>query len=385
LGYAYALGGLGLGLNTVNVLLLPLAVTDLGLGLQAIALLLAIKAVAEMVVAMPAGFLIERIGARGTYRSGCLMICLGGTGMVAGDALSLLAASQVVLGLGRQLIWVSGQSYISQLRSGESRDRDVGRFSLVANSGQVVGPLLAGLVADRLDAQTAFGLLPAFGFIFVVLSIGAPPLPVAKASTTAPTKRSRRTVTLLHSAPMRVILWLTFARLWLPTVWTSFLSLFLVESGTPVSVAATALSVMALVAAASAAFTPYATRLGSPFTVTIVALIVSVTGVWLTPGATSVPAIYLPAVLVGLGQGLSLPLLILLVSRSVPDQDRTLALSLRSSVNQFAAMVAPLALAPTIALTTIGLGFGLAGGVALFTLIAAGLTQRRSTASRIGF
>lgn len=176
---------------------------------------------------------------------------------------------------------------------------------------------------------------------------------------------------------MQLVLLLTFTRLWLPTIWVAFLPLFLVTQGASVGVAATAASSMALVATLTTLFTGRLARLGRPTTVTTVALGMSCLGVALTPLASGIPAVYLPAALVGIGQGISLPLLLVLVSEMAPPSQRNLALSLRTGISQAAAAAAPLVVTPIIGIGGLGMGFASASGVGALLLVGAVVLAKR--------
>jgi MFS family permease len=87
----------------------------------------------------------------------------------------------------------------------------------------------------------------------------------------------------------------------------------------------------------------------------------------------SSPWFYVPAILIGIGQGISLPMLISFVSSSVPPGQRGLALSLRSGVNQAAAAGAPIVTAPIIGFSSISVGLGLAAAIGFAPLVVAAL------------
>src|SRR4029450_864735 len=59
------------------------------------------------------------------------------------------------------------------------------------------------------------------------------------------------------------------------------------------------------------------------------------------PAVRFVPAVYVPALLIGTGVGISLPLLMASVSSEVPPDQRGLALGMRMSMNQAAGTLAP--------------------------------------------
>ena len=100
-------------------------------------------------------------------------------------------------------------------------------------------------------------------------------------------------------------------------------------------------------------------------TVAAVALGLGALGLAFAAVLDSIPAAYIVSFLVGIGNGLSLPILLVLVSRAVSWDKRGLALGLRAEVNQLAAAIAPVLIAVVISAVTVATGFLLAAGVAL--------------------
>src|SRR5207302_5500150 len=74
---------------------------------------------------------------------------------------------------------------------------------------------------------------------------------------------------------------------------------------------------------------------------TAIALGLGVIGTAMSPWVAWVPAVYLPALLIGTGVGISLPLLMATVSSEVPADQRGVALGMRMSMNRAASTLAP--------------------------------------------
>lgn len=350
--------------------LVPLRASELGVSLGVIGLLLGVKGLTETVLAVPLGAFIDRVGAKRAYLIGSIGVALAGLGFVLATSVVALFALQVALGATRPLAWVGGQSYVSGMRDGADRSYDTGRFSFAANVGQILTPLMAGLAVQFLGTRQAFLVVLVYGLVFFLVAVT---LPDSGRSATRDSGGSgfRAAAHLLKLGDMQVVMLLTFTRLWLPSVWSSFLPLYLVSVGTAASIAGTAASSMAVVATLTSLLTGRIARLGRPAVVTAVALGIACLGVALTPAATGVPSVYLPAAMVGIGQGLSLPMLLVLVSAAAPAGQRSLALGLRSGVNQAAATAAPILIAPIIAIGGLVVGFTLAGGIGAICLAAA--------------
>lgn len=368
---AYASGGFGLGVSSLNYFLVPLAAADLGASVTVIGLLLGAEALTEMVVSVPLGGLIDRTGARRAYLAGTALLALVGVGFMLAPSIALLFALQVAYGVARPLGWVGGQSYIGGMRSAAEHSHDSGRFSFVANLGQIVAPALAGGAVQLFGVQLAFGVVVLFGVVFFAVGLGLPDDGRAAHPQGESRASFRPAVRLLALRGMQVVMLLTFTRLWLISVWTAFLPLYLVGLGTAPSVVGSAVSSMAVVATLTSLLTGRIARLGRSAVVAAAGLGVTAAGVALSPVLTSVPVVYLPAALVGIGMGLSLPMLLVLVSAAAPSGQRSLALGLRASVNQGAATAAPVLVAPVIGAAGVAAGFPLAAALGALVLAAA--------------
>ncbi|WP_116947630.1 MFS transporter [Jiangella endophytica] len=371
---AYAVGGFGLSMNAVLYLLVPLRADELGAGVGVIGLLIGVKALFETVLSVPMGAFMDRVGAKRSIQIGTAATALVGVGMMAASSLWLLFVLQALMGVVRPLGWIGGQSYAAGLRGGKHRSHDAGRFSSVANLGQIVSPIVAGALVGWHDAQAAFAMVVALGVIFFVVSLG---LLDAGRSAADTGSGFGAALGLMRLSRIQTVMFLTFNRLWIPAAWSSFFPLYLVGNGASPTVAGSVISAMAIVATVTSFFTGRIARLGTPVAVTSVALALGCLGVAVSPVLDTMPLFYLAAALVGVGQGLSLPMLITLMSDAAPPDQRSLALGLRSGVNQAAATVAPVAIGPLIGAAGLVVGFPVAAAIGLAFVLAATWSARR--------
>lgn len=372
---AYATGGFGLSINAVLYLLVPLRAAELGAGVGLIGLLVGVKALAEAALSVPIGAFMDRRGPRLALLLGTSGTAVVALAMAVAPSVLLLLVLQVAMGVVRPLGWVGGQSYVAGMRGGTARAHDTGRFGFVANAGQIVAPLLAGAVAGLAGTAAAFVVVVVWGAVFFVLSWTLPDAGRSTARAAAGSGFGAAGV-LLRIRGVQVVMLLTFTRLWIPAVWSAFFPLYLVSEGSSPALAGSVLSVMGLSASVTSLLTGRIASLGGPVGVTAFSLAVSLLGVGLSAAWASVPLAYVVAALVGFGQGLSLPMLISLTSQAVPAEVRSLALGLRSGVNQAAATLAPVVIGPLIAVTGAAVGFPVAATAgALF--IGAALARSR--------
>lgn len=368
---AYAMGGFGLAMNAMIQFLLPLRAAELGIGIGVIGLLLGTKAFTEAVVSIPVGNLMDRIGARGAFILGAAGSAIIAMGYYFATTLFWLFVLQVLLGVVRPLGWIGGQSYVAGLRTGEERAHDTGRFSFAANLAQIIAPLLVGVASESLGLQMSFTVMAIYSALFILLGIALPDAGRHESTSGKSSVGVMKAVKLLELRGIRVAMLLTFARLFIPATWTSFFPLYLVTSGLPESQAGAVLSMMGLTAMVVALLSGRIARLGTPEIVTAVGLGASALGVALSPVLDTGLLPFVAAFLVGLGQGISLPMLITIVSNAAPPDQRGLALGLRSTVNQVSSTVAPVLIAPIIGVGGVIVGFPVAGGIIVSALLGA--------------
>ena len=138
-------------------------------------MVLASSSLAALVVALPLGVLADRFGARGvTIASACLFtVATLGQGL-ASEFWTLLAA-RAAFGIAFGALWGAGASWLSNSLSDERRAGALGLATTVAGLGFTVGPVLAGVLADRYDTGTPFLVLAvAAAFVTAALFVAAP-------------------------------------------------------------------------------------------------------------------------------------------------------------------------------------------------------------------
>lgn len=382
---AYFIGAFGLSLSAQINFLVPLRARELGAGLDVIGLIIGSGTLAAALSSVSIGVVIDRFGARRAFIFGAF-----GTGLVS---LSLMLvtgfwwfiALQPLHGIVRNLGWVASQGYITSFATNEERALLTGRFSFFSNVGAMIGPLMTGAVAASVGFRWALIVPAVYSLLFAVIAMFLLETrrdePAAKRDRTADGTGLRAALSLLPNTGIQVALLLTFARLWTSHVYAAFLPVFMVDRGIAASTAGLVMATSGLVAAAVAPTTGYWTRIMSVQTATMLGLGCNALGLVLAPQLASVPAIFIVPVLVGIGTGVSLPLLITIVTSVVPIQRRGVALGLRAMVNQVAATAAPVIIGPLMTVAGLAFGFATGGGVAALMLLSARLLHVRTRAA----
>lgn len=136
---------------------------DLGAGPAFIGAAAGSFALFSLSAAIPAGVLVDRFGAKPFFLAGTGTIALAALVDALVDALAavlvVLPLGQALLGLGQLGSQLAGQASATRGRGGSHRDLRFGRVAVAVSIGQLVGPLVGGVILDwaeqaGLDAPT---------------------------------------------------------------------------------------------------------------------------------------------------------------------------------------------------------------------------------------
>lgn len=382
LALAYLCGGFGLAMTAQIAFLVPLRARELGAGFDLIGVIMGAGALAAALTSIPCGAIIDRLGPRRSFLVGTTATALVSVLFALTTSVWTLLLLQPLHGVARNLGWVASQAYITAAaREAAERPRLTGRFALFGNVGKMAGPLLAGAAASLVGFQWAMLVPAAYALAFAVLGIGLRETPSA-GTLGAPRERRgtglRAAARLTRLPGIQVALVLTSARLWISTVFSTFLPVFLVEQTVDPAVAGIVVAASGLVAAVMAPTAGVWGHRFGPQWATVLGLGFGALALVVTPLLVRPPVVFIPPALIGIAIGLSLPLLISIVTTAAPDDQRGVALGLRGTVNQAAGTAAPLAVGPLMSALGLGLGFVAGGGIGFVLLFTAIALHRRS-------
>src|SRR3954453_2867601 len=147
--------------------LLPTLTREHGLSPLDTALLLSTTTFAMVVVTLPLGRLADRVGARPLVACAGGFVVLGSIVLALAHGLPALLAGRTLIGVANGIIWTAG------VRTAGPPGRPAGatgRAIAAGGTGLLVGPVLAGLLADRVAAWAPFaagaGLAPRVTIFF---------------------------------------------------------------------------------------------------------------------------------------------------------------------------------------------------------------------------
>lgn len=157
--------------------LLALVARDLGASVPVAALLVAVPIIAELLVALPVGVLIDRAGERlALTLGGVLEAIIGILGWSAGS-LWMLVVAAVLIGPTSAVFVVARQSFLAQVVPVDQRARAMSSLGGVARIGWFIGPLLAAPLIATHGAKASFLVLAGAGVAAAALTWWSMDLP----------------------------------------------------------------------------------------------------------------------------------------------------------------------------------------------------------------
>lgn len=368
---AYLSGAFGLAATAQINFLVPLRARELGASFEVIGLIVGAGAAVPAILSVTTGAAIDRLGSRRAFLLGTVSTgILSAIGLLVTNYWWLLAL-QSVLGIARNLGWLASQTYITGVGPEDLRQRTASRFAFFTSSGQMAAPAMMGAVAQFTGYRSAFLFLAAYAFAFSLVGARLPRVPHEDAPrpATATTFGLRAALHLLGNRPIQVVLLLSGLRLWITWVYTAFIPVYLVDRGLPPALVGTVLATYGVLGAISTPTTEFWTRFLSPVRVAMLAMVAGAVGLLLAPHLVAVPVVYLVPALIGISQGLSLPVILTIMGGSAPPGQRGVALGLRSAVNQTTAAAGPVLVGTLISALGVVTGFTIgglfAGGIVL--------------------
>ena len=156
--------------------LLPYYVEHLGLTKAAAGTLSAFYAFGAIAFAVPAGFLVARIGARRTVLAGVALLAASSVAFGFARDLVVLDGARFVQGAGGSCLWAAGLSWLVSTAPEERRSTVIGAAVGIGIGGALLGPVLGG-AATLTSPELVFSLIAAVigGLGVLALRVPAPP------------------------------------------------------------------------------------------------------------------------------------------------------------------------------------------------------------------
>ena len=354
-------------------LLLALRADELGIDPGRIGVLLGAGGVLGTIMAVPSGALADAIGARRAFTLGALLNALAAFGLAFTDNFAVMLGIQFVRGFPHSISWVASQTYATGIGNAADRARITGRFTFSTNIASLIAPFAIGAVAQVVGYQMGLAVVGAYAAVHILSGLLLPELrrkaPGQAGSAGAGGFREAREQ--LRERPTQVALILTFVRILVLNGWAAFFPVYLAQRGFEPALIGTILSANGIVSAVTGLWAGWIARRSSNEVATAVALALGGLGVAVSPHILVVPFVYLPALLMGSGTGLSMPLVMAILGNAVPPERRGVAMGLRTTGNQLGTVVAPILLGQLVTLGGVVMAFAMNAAIAWLMLAGA--------------
>lgn len=342
----YAVGLFSQGVVPMATLLLPLWMLQLGATATDIGIAAGCRSALSLFLSIQGGILVDRLGGRTVMLWSAVAAVLLAPLHPLAVWIPFLTLLQLPLGLSHATVWIGAQTQINVLTSGDPRY--VSRFTFLSTSGNFIAPLIAGAAWDRFGVWGAYLAFTvwALAMVIAVLAlpkddkpVGGPRLRVAalapRLSDYVAAFRLARDRAVAFTIACSALAGVLFA------VRNSFVPVYLdsiAMSGTTIGVIMGASS---LVGSPAGLTIPFFLRFMKTRTFVIVMLTIATVAIAATPLTADFPTLLALTCIYGAGIGMTFPVLISFLSRSIPRQQQGMSAGLRVTANRCSALSIP--------------------------------------------
>lgn len=357
--------------------LLPLHLESLGVSDASIGIILAAHSLGSLLLALPSGRLVDRLGPKVAVGLGFSLMALSGVGyIVAGGGLQfalLLTAAGVI----ELVVWISLQALSPTADDGPHAARTLSAFSFAWGLGLAAGPILGATLLASFGFS-ALGVVYASGSLIgaaIILLAGNAARRGRAGQDEEPQQPAGplrgRLVAIVAVPGVQATLLASFVGLFTHAIKLSYYPIVLSRLGFSVATVGFLLSAMSIASLIARIPVPWLTvRLGRR-RLLLWSMLLPIVGLAAVPFVSSLVGHLLLAAVAGAGFGINPPVTVELMARSAPLQDRGLAMSTRLVANRAAGLLQPLVFAGLV--TFGGLTTAFVGAAALMgatTLLA---------------
>lgn len=381
----YATGMTTDSLTDLIGFIVPLWALSLGMGPMELGILVSAKAFVPSFLAIHGGVLMDRYGTRLVLllmAAGCTLIP---PFFILSSWFPALLLLQMAIGTVTSFAWMGAQSLAVDI--GRKNPAIVGRFSFFARIGVMLAPVTAGALWDLFPPWVAFVSVSVVGALFWLSVKLIPPtdLETSQGSAASSDQPFRwrdlmprlsdyvGAIGLLALPVVAFVVIVSSVRIASATMLHSFYIIYLSEIGLQATVIGAFITLSQLAAAGGTLVAARLSRVIAIHWVFLGAVAVSIFGVFSTPlyGA-SLGILALAIAMRGLGQGISQPVMFIILSRAVGKDIQATAIGLRATGNRISSLTIPLVMGAIAEFWNLDATFLLTGMVLLAILGAAG-------------
>jgi len=380
--------------------IMPLWALELGSSPLVIGLIISSRQVLVITMAVHSGALLDRFGPKIMI---ILMATIGAFTMALFPIFPVLAVIlvlQMISGFTEATTWIGAQTLVGRLLGG--RPIYAGRMTASARVGCIIGPWVVGLIWQFLGADIAFWFMAGWIFMGGATAMLLPKSEIAVAVPTTvadsvdrapapqrPAPQRRRSILpsfsdygttfrLLLLPAVALVIAVTFMRQTGSGIQSSFYGVWLKQIGFEAGAIGLLLGISNAASAVMALTTGTLTRRFSEHQLLILATMLSIAAIAITPLLSGFALLAVAISLRGVGQGLNFPLMLAIASRAVGQHLQGRVVALRITFNRFGGAIVPLAMGVLVEFVGLEYAFYVIGIVGLVLLGLLGVWTSRS-------
>lgn len=320
-------------LNTLYALELGATPLDIGL-------LLATYGVFPLLLAVKAGRIVDRYGARVPIIMGMIVCMLGTVLPWFAPSLPLLFVAVAITGLGFILGQVAFQSLVGLLGDGKARTRNFNNYALIVAVSDFIGPVFAGFSIDHAGHVSTYLFLALLGTSSIVAIIALAKR-IPRHRRPAPAPAGQRMTDLFRDIDMRRVLIASAVVMTAIDLFQLYIPLYGHQIGLSASAIGVVLGAAAAATFVSRALLPILAARYSEEKTLLYSLFLAAAMFTLIPFFTSAVVLTVICFTLGLGMGLGQPLTVMLCYRYSPAGRGGESLGLRIAINNSMHVVVP--------------------------------------------
>lgn len=360
--------------------LLPVLLSGAGTPPSTVGVLAGLYALLPLVLAIPSGSWIDRVGAGRAAILGSLGVGLSLLAVAMAPSVPIIGASQLVAGQGQLLVVLATQTASTVRVSGRQLERSVGLLLMSTAAVRMVAPSVGAFAAARLSIPWAFAMAGCVALLGIAPALALERADASESPSPRPVDRRHHTATgdvlkalgwIRRDPVMSATFLVTLGILSGEVVRSVFVPLYLTERGHPLEVVGWVASAAGLGNVLARPLLPRLTSVsGGRWPLAVGALVAGGLAIAPFPWVHGVGLYGLLAFVAGAVTGLWPALATVVLAERYPRRDLALALSVRLFANQVAELVGPTLLG--MAATAWGLPWvfwgtaAMCGGLALY-------------------
>jgi predicted MFS family arabinose efflux permease len=299
-------------------------------------------ALLPMLLAVGAGRLIDRVGARWPMFIGSFAVALGVLLPFIWPRLWTLYAASTLIGTGFMVFHVAVNQVVGAIGRAEDRAANFSWLALGFSVSSSLGPLVTGFAIDAIGHVRTFLLLFLFPLIpLIVIWLNRPALPQAKERKTD--AGESRVMDLLHNRTLRRVFIASGLLNMAWDLYTFVMPIYGSRIGLSASTIGAVMGSFAIAIFAVRLLLPLLIRRVGPWQVIGAALLISAAVYCVFPLFTSVPMLVALSCVLGLGLGCSQPMVMALLYNTSPPGRQGEAVGVRTTVMNASSTALPLA------------------------------------------